>query len=110
MCFSKSCCKVNSYPGCISLAEREKMKLNFKYGKISSPALKDEKNNLRDPACLVYNGVVYFFFTIHNLKDNTLCLCVGMTKTNDFIAFDRTRTISPVGYASPGNVIRVKDA
>ena len=83
------------------------MELNFDYKKVKRPVLKDEKNNLRDPACLVYKGVIYLFFTIHNLKNNTVC--IGMTKTNDFIEFDYIKIISPIGYASPGNIIKVKD-
>ncbi|MCM8818494.1 MAG: hypothetical protein NC915_03325 [Candidatus Omnitrophica bacterium] len=83
------------------------MPLDFNYKKIKNPVLKDKKNNLRDPACIIYNDTIYLFFTIHNLKDNSVC--IGMTRTNNFIDFDYIKVISPMGYASPGNVIKVNN-
>ncbi len=79
----------------------------FDYNKIKNPVMKDKEVNLRDPACYLKDGIIYVFFTIHNLKDDTLC--IGMTKTYNFIEFDEIRIISPIGYASPGNIIKVEN-
>lgn len=89
----------------LSVLKLNSMKLNFDYKKIKNPVLKDKRDNLRDPACIVYNEIIYLFFTIHNLKDSSVC--IGMTKTNNFIDFDYIKKVSPDGYASPGNVVRV---
>ena len=82
--------------------------IKFDYSKITNPVLPLAKDHVRDPAVLVYDGLIYLFFTYYNPEKNTWH--VGMNTTEDFIHFSDISLISPEGYASPGNVIRVNDA
>ena len=59
---------------------------------------------VRDPAIIVHNDIIYLYFTWYN--PNTSEWFIAMTTTRDFIDFSEPRRISPVGYASPGNIIR----
>ena len=81
--------------------------IKFDYSKISNPILSLSKKHVRDPAVLVHNGLMYLFFTYFDPEAKTWH--IGMTTTEGFIHFSDISLISPEGYASPGNVIRVKD-
>jgi len=81
--------------------------INFDYSKVSNPVLSLEKIHVRDPAVLIHNGLIYVFFSYHDPRAGTWH--IGMNTTGDFAHFSDIFIISPEGYASPGNVIRVKD-
>lgn len=81
--------------------------INFDYASISNPVLSLEKNHVRDPAVLVHDDLIYLFFTYYDPKKKTWH--IGTNTTEDFIRFNEVSIISPEGYASPGNIIRVNN-
>lgn len=81
--------------------------INFDYSKIKNPVFSLEKIHARDPAVLVTNNLIYLFLTYFDPEKITWH--IGMTTTEDFLHFSGISIISPEGYASPGNVIKVKD-
>jgi len=89
-----------------TLSEGHRMK-RFDYSKLSNPVWTLPDKHLRDPAALVHGGKVHLWFTYYDPKAKTWH--IGQSGTEDFIHFDEIRLISPEGYASPGNVIRVGD-
>ncbi|MBN1346248.1 MAG: family 43 glycosylhydrolase [Phycisphaerae bacterium] len=79
----------------------------FDYTKIKNPVWSLPKIHLRDPAVLVHDGKAYLYFTYYDPKAKTWH--IGMSTTEDFLTFTEIKIVSPEGYASPGNVIRVGD-
>ncbi len=77
----------------------------FDYAKIKNPVWRLPRMHLRDPAALVHNGKVHLWFTYYDPKKRTWH--IGQSATEDFLSFEKIRIVSPNGYASPGNVIRV---
>jgi predicted GH43/DUF377 family glycosyl hydrolase len=61
--------------------------------------------DLRDPAVFIHDGLAYVFFTYYDFEN--VAWYVGVSTTEDFITFSPIKIISPEGYASPGNVIKV---
>lgn len=80
---------------------------HFDYAKLSNPVWTLPDKHLRDPAALVHRGKAHLWFTYYDPKAKTWH--IGQSATQDFIHFDEIRLISPEGYASPGNAIRVGD-
>ena len=78
--------------------------LQFDFSKIHNPVYSLDDICVRDPAIIVHNDIIYLYFTWYN--PNTSEWFIAMTTTRDFIDFSEPRRISPVGYASPGNIIR----
>lgn len=79
----------------------------FDYSKLTNPVWSLPDKHLRDPAALVRGGTVHLWFTYYDPKAKSWH--VGQSAREDFIRFEEIRIISPEGYASPGNVIRVGD-
>lgn len=79
----------------------------FDYAKLSNPVWRLPNKHLRDPAALVHGGKVHLWFTYYDPKARMWH--IGQSSTEDFLHFDEIKLISPSGYASPGNVIRVGD-
>ncbi len=79
----------------------------FDYAKITNPVWRLDKIHLRDPAVLVHDGKIHLWFTYYDPKARTWH--IGQSATKDFIEYEDIRIVSPDGYASPGNVIRVGD-
>lgn len=79
--------------------------MKFDYGKITNPIWHFETHELRDPAVYLHNGLAYIYFTWYDHKAVTWH--VGMSVTADFLTFSEVRLISPSGYASPGNILKV---
>lgn len=77
----------------------------FDYSRISNPVYSLENIDARDPAVLVVDSNIYLYFTYYDPVKVTWH--VAMTTTVDFINYSPARMVSPEGYASPGNVIRV---
>jgi len=81
--------------------------MQFDYAKVTRPMWKLDDIDLRDPAVFIHDGVAYVFFTHYDFKQ--VAWHVGLATTEDFASFSAIELISPEGYASPGNVIRVGD-
>jgi len=79
--------------------------IRFDYAAVRNPVWKLPRHHLRDPAVLVHDGLVYLYFTYFDPAAVTWH--VAMSTTEDFLGFSEVRVISPAGYASPGNVLRV---
>jgi predicted GH43/DUF377 family glycosyl hydrolase len=77
----------------------------FDYSRLSQPVWSLKDKHLRDPAALIRDGRAYLFFTYYD--PNATTWHIGMATTEDFLHYSEIRIISPEGYASPGNVIRV---
>ncbi len=79
----------------------------FDYSKIKNPVWRLSEMHLRDPAALLHDGKVYLWFTYYDPRKKMWH--IGQSATEDFVSFEDIRLVSPSGYASPGNVIRVGD-
>jgi hypothetical protein len=79
----------------------------------ASPFLAEARNpvfalpylSVRDPAALHQHGVFHLYYTVFN--EATMEWHIGQCRTRDFRHFTPTELITPEGYASPGNAIRV---
>ncbi len=64
--------------------------------------------SVRDPAALWKEGECYLFYTRQvGGWGGPECYDIGLTITRDFQTFSPEIIISPKGYASPGNIVRV---
>ena len=81
--------------------------MNFVYSSIPRPLWFLPDIDLRDPAVYVHDGTAFLFFTHYDFREGKWH--IGLTETQDFRAFSPIRFVSPEGYASPGNVLRVGD-
>lgn len=79
--------------------------MEFDYSKVHRPAWRLEDIDLRDPAVYLQDGIATVFFTYFDFRKKTWH--IGMATTENFVDFSDISLISPEGYASPGNVIRV---
>lgn len=81
--------------------------LQFDYARLNNPVLSLAEDHVRDPAVLVHDGLIYLYFTYYNPRKPSWH--IGMCTTEDFIHYSDISLVSPEGYASPGNVLRVGD-
>jgi len=79
--------------------------MTYDCARITNPILSLEKAHVRDPAVLLHDGLAYLYFTYFDPHAHTWH--IGMNTTEDFVHFSDVALISPEGYASPGNVLRV---
>ena len=81
--------------------------MDFDYSSLPRPLWSLPDIDLRDPAVFLHEGTAFLFFTRYDFRRRTWH--VGLTETRDFREFSPIRLISPEGFASPGNVLRVED-
>jgi predicted GH43/DUF377 family glycosyl hydrolase len=81
--------------------------MNFDYAAVSRPLWFRDDVDLRDPAVFVHDGTAYLYFTHYDFRQKRWH--VGLSETQDFREFSPIRLVTPEGYASPGNVLRVGD-
>jgi len=62
--------------------------------------------SVRDPAAIWHEGTCYLYYTREITPENgATSWDIGLVTTQDFRHFSEDRTITPDGYASPGNVV-----
>lgn len=81
--------------------------MDFRYDRVPRPAWQRDDIDLRDPAVTLHDGLAYLYFTHYDYTNRVWH--IGMATTEDFVDYSEISLISPSGYASPGNVIRVGD-
>ena len=81
--------------------------MSFVYANLPRPLWFLPDVDLRDPAVFLHEGTAYVFFTHYDFRQRRWH--VGLSETRDFREFSPIRLVSPEGYASPGNVLRVGD-
>ena len=76
---------------------------------LTNPVFAIEGISVRDPAAIWHDGLCYLYYTreVHSLSG--VAWDIGVVTTPDFREFSAERIITPRGYASPGNVVRVGD-
>ncbi len=75
---------------------------------LTNPVFALEGVSVRDPAAIWHDGLCYLYYTRHiGGWDRNTYWDIGVVTTRDFQGFSAERIITPGGYASPGNVVRV---
>jgi len=77
---------------------------------LTNPVFSIPGVSVRDPAAIWHDGVCYLYYTRHvGGWTQEATWDIGLVTTRDFRRFSDERIITPLGYASPGNIVRAAD-
>jgi len=81
---------------------------SFRIEVLKNPVFAIDGVSVRDPAAIWHDGVCYLYYTRHiGGWGKAASWDIGVVATPDMREFTPERIITPRGYASPGNVVRV---